>query len=89
MIIQSRMNKEYITPASAWLALSEWATNLSNKNPKEENKTQNPMNPIRLPGSYANTAKHLYHHVGLSLTLAPRKFQIDNTWIPQPPWKCE
>jgi hypothetical protein len=67
------MNKEYTTPASAWLALSEWATNLSNKNPKEENKTQNPMNPIRLPGSYANTAKHLYHHVGLSLALAPRK----------------
>jgi hypothetical protein len=37
--IQSRMNKEYTTPASAGLAPSEWATNLSNKNPKERNKT--------------------------------------------------
>jgi hypothetical protein len=43
MTIQSRMNKEYTTPASAGLAPSEWAANLSNKNPKERNKTQNLM----------------------------------------------
>jgi hypothetical protein len=34
MTIQSRMNKEYTTPASAGLTPSEWAANLSNKNPK-------------------------------------------------------
>jgi hypothetical protein len=50
MTIQSRMNKEYTTPASAGLAPSEWAANLSNKNTKEGNKTQNPMNPNQLRG---------------------------------------
>jgi hypothetical protein len=35
MTIQSRMNKEYTTPTKAGLAPSEWAANLSNKNPKE------------------------------------------------------
>jgi hypothetical protein len=38
MTIQSRINKEYTTPASAGLAPSEWAVNLSNKNPKKEIK---------------------------------------------------
>jgi hypothetical protein len=32
------MNKEHTTPASAGLAPSEWAANLSNKNPTEGNK---------------------------------------------------
>jgi hypothetical protein len=73
MTIQSRMNKEYTTPASAGLAPSEWAANLSNKNSKERNKTQNPMDPIQLPGSHANAAKHLCHRAGLSLALALRK----------------
>jgi hypothetical protein len=31
------------------------------------------MDPIQLPGSHANAAKHLYHRTGLSLALAPRK----------------
>jgi hypothetical protein len=73
MIVQSRMNKEYTTPASAGLAPSEWAANLSNKNPKERIKTQNLMDPIQLPGLHANAAKHLCHRVVLSLALAPRK----------------
>jgi hypothetical protein len=73
MIIQSRMNKEYTTPAQTGLAPSEWAVNLSNKNPKERNKTQNSMGPIQLPGSHANAAKHLCHRAGLPLALAPRK----------------
>jgi hypothetical protein len=89
MTIQSRMNEEYTTSASAGLAPSEWAANLSNKNPKERNKTQNPMDPIQLPGSHANAAKHLCHRAGLSLALAPRKSRTGNTWIPQPPWKRE
>jgi hypothetical protein len=89
MTIQSRMNKEYTIPASAGLAPSEWATNLSNKNPKEINKTQNPIDPIQLPASHANAAKHLCHRAGLSPALAPRKSQTGNTWIPQPPWKRE
>jgi hypothetical protein len=67
------MNKEYTTPASAGLAPSKWAVNLSNKNPKGRIKTQNPMDPIQLPGSHANAAKHLCRRAGLSLTLAPRK----------------
>jgi hypothetical protein len=79
MTIQSRMNKEYTTPASAELAPSEWAANLSNKNPKERNKTQNPIDPIQLSDSHANAAKHLCHRAGLSLALAPRKSQTDNT----------
>jgi hypothetical protein len=78
------MNKEYTTPASAGLAPSELAANLSNKNPKEGNKIQNPMDPIQLPGSHANAANHLCHRAGLSLTLAPRKSRTGNTWIPQP-----
>jgi hypothetical protein len=41
-------------------------SNLSNKIPKEKNKTQNPMDPIQLPGSHANAAKHLCHRAGLS-----------------------
>jgi hypothetical protein len=49
MTIQSKMNKEYTTPAKAGLAPSEWAANLSNKNPKERNKTQKP------DGSYSTT----------------------------------
>jgi hypothetical protein len=49
MTIQSRMNKEYTTPAKAGLAPSEWAANLSNKNPEERNKTQKP------DGSYLTT----------------------------------
>jgi hypothetical protein len=73
MTIQSRMNKEYTTPAEAGLAPSEWAANLSNKNPKEKNKTQNPMDPIQLPGSHANAVKHLCHRARLSLALAPKK----------------
>jgi hypothetical protein len=72
--IQSRMNKENTTPAYAGLAPSEWAINLSNKNPKERNKTKkNPTDPIQLPGSHANAAKHPCHCAGLSLALAPRK----------------
>jgi hypothetical protein len=43
------------------------------QNPKERNKTQNPMDPIQLPGSHANAAKRLCHRAGLSLALAPRK----------------
>jgi hypothetical protein len=66
------MNKEYTTPASAGLTPSEWTTNLSNENPKEENKTQNPMDPNQLPISHENAAKHLCHRAGLSLALAPR-----------------
>jgi hypothetical protein len=31
------------------------------------------MNPIQLPGSHANAAKHPFHRAGLSLALAPRK----------------
>jgi hypothetical protein len=73
MTIQSRMNKEYTTPASTGLTSSEWTSNLLNKNSKEGNKTQNPMDPIQLPGSHANVAKHLCHRAGLSLALAPRK----------------
>jgi hypothetical protein len=84
MTIQSIMNKEYTTHASAELAPSEWTTNLSNKNSKEGNKTQNLMDPIQLPSSHVNAAKHLCHHAGLSLALAPRKSQTGNTWIPQP-----
>jgi hypothetical protein len=38
MTIQSRINKEYTTPASVGLAPSEWTANLSNKNPKNEIK---------------------------------------------------
>jgi hypothetical protein len=67
MTIQSRMNKEYTTPTS------EWAANLSNKNPKERSKTQNPIDLNPLPGSRAHAAKHLCHRAGLSLALAPRK----------------
>jgi hypothetical protein len=55
------MNKEYTTSALAGLAPSELAANLSNKNPKEGNKTQNPMDPIQLPDSHANAANHLCH----------------------------
>jgi hypothetical protein len=40
MTIQSRMNKENTTPTSAGLAPSEWAANLSKKNPKEEIKLE-------------------------------------------------
>jgi hypothetical protein len=73
MTVQSRMNKEYTTPASAGLSPSEWAANLSNKNPKERIKTQNLMDHIQLPDSHANAAKYLCHRAGLSLALAPRK----------------
>jgi hypothetical protein len=31
------------------------------------------MDPIQLPNSHANAAKHPCHHAGLSLALAPRK----------------
>jgi hypothetical protein len=44
--------------------------NLSNKNSKERNKTQNPMNPIQIPDSLANAAKHPYHRAGLHLALS-------------------
>jgi hypothetical protein len=47
--------------------------NLLNKNPKEGNKTQNPMDPNQLSDSHADAAKHLCHRAGLSQTLAPRK----------------
>jgi hypothetical protein len=48
-------------------------SNLSKKNLKERNKTQNPMDPIRLPGSHANAAKHPCHRAGLYLALTPVK----------------
>jgi hypothetical protein len=67
------MNKEYTMPAKAGLAPSEWAANLSNKNPKERSQLKNPMDPIQLPGSHENAAKNLCHRARLSLALAPRK----------------
>jgi hypothetical protein len=47
--------------------------NLSNKTQKKEIRLKNPMDPIRLPGSHANAAKHPCHRVGLSLALTPVK----------------
>jgi hypothetical protein len=47
MTIQSRMDKENTTPTSARASSIGMGSNLSNKNPKERNKTQkNPMDPI-------------------------------------------
>jgi hypothetical protein len=48
-------------------------SNLSNKTQKKEIRLKNPTDPIRLPDSHANAAKHPCHRAGLSLALAPRK----------------
>jgi hypothetical protein len=73
MTIQSIMNKENTTPTSAGLAPSEWVAKSLKEKPKRINKTRNPIDPNPLPCSHAEAAKHLCHHAGLSLALAPKK----------------
>jgi hypothetical protein len=47
-------------------------SNLSNKTPKEEIKTQNPIDPNPLPCSQAEAAKYLCHYAGLHLALSSK-----------------
>jgi hypothetical protein len=45
-------------------------SNLSNKTQKKEVRLKNPMDPIQLPDSLANVAKHPCHRAGLHLALS-------------------
>jgi hypothetical protein len=56
------------------------SNNLSIKNPKEEIKTQNSMDPNQLLSSHANAAKHLCHHAGLHLALSHQN--KSRTYVP-------
>jgi hypothetical protein len=74
MTTQSRMNKEkYNADIGGASSIGMGSKISQRKIQKKEIKLENPMDPIQLPDSHANAAKHPCHRAGLSLALAPRK----------------